>query len=317
MGKHIIRLFVFLALFIAVSGIISLQKEYVIPESIDEVEKVELSPEPEPEIMFSDLEILPGGFFVIYLKGITDRDEILLYTTLTQDKPRFFSYSEGKLAIAGISCRTKEGEYTCRVQVQRDGYIAAEREGILKVLPKEFEKQYLKVTAAQKSQRSNENFNEDRVHTERARAETWEKPLWEGVFLQPAEGRISTEFGMIRYINNEESERHSGLDISAARGTPVKAANSGVIRLSMMLKVTGNTIIIDHGSNIYTSYAHLDKLLAEEGTEVRKGDIIGEVGSTGFSTGPHLHWSATIGKTYINPESLMEKDPLEFIDAAQ
>ena len=68
--------------------------------------------------------------------------------------------------------------------------------------------------------------------------------------------------------------RHSGLDIAVPRGTPVKAANNGVIRLSMMLTVTGNTIIIDHGCNIYSSYAHLDKLLVQDGAEVKKGDII-------------------------------------------
>ena len=74
-------------------------------------------------------------------------------------------------------------------------------------------------------------------------------------------------------------------------------------------------VIIDHGCNVYTSYAHLDKLLVGEGTEIGKGDVIGEVGSTGFSTGPHLHWTATVGRIYIDPESLMKKDPLEFINA--
>jgi murein DD-endopeptidase MepM/ murein hydrolase activator NlpD len=199
------------------------------------------------------------------------------------------------------------------VQVRRDGEIAAEKEAALRVLPKEFVEQHLAVSATQKEQRSDDNFDEDKVHTDRAKSVTSEKPLWEGVFVKPVEGRISTEFGMIRYINKEESGRHSGLDIAAARGTLVRAANNGVVRLSMRLKVTGNTIIIDHGCNIYSSYAHLDKLLVEEGAEVKKGDIIGEVGSTGFSTGPHLHWSTTIGTLYINPETLMEKDPLSFI----
>jgi murein DD-endopeptidase MepM/ murein hydrolase activator NlpD len=120
---------------------------------------------------------------------------------------------------------------------------------------------------------------------------------------------------MIRYINKEESSRHSGLDLAAAKGTTVKAANNGIVRLSMLLKVTGNTVIIDHGCNVYSSYAHLDKLLVAEGDKVKKGDIIGEVGSTGFSTGPHLHWTTTIGKVYINPETLVEKDPLEFLNS--
>jgi len=323
MKKYIIGLLIFLAMAISACSIINPQKNYVEPERIDDVEELEIvelpqepepEPELEPEILFSNMEVQPGGCFGIFVKSMKDGDEIQVSTNLVQEKPSFFSYIEGKLSIVGVNCRVKEGEYIYKVQIHRDGEIAAEREEIIKVLPKEFEKQYLKVSTAQKSQRSDENFDEDSIHTNRARSVTSEIPLWEGAFIKPVQGRISTEFGMIRYINDEESGRHSGLDISAPKGTPVSAANSGIIRLSMMLRVTGNTIIIDHGSNIYSSYAHLDKLLVEEGAEVRKGDIIGEVGSTGFSTGPHLHWSTTVGKVYINPESFMEKDPLEFLN---
>ncbi len=316
MGKYIMKALVFCVLFISACGFIGLQKEFVSPEKVEIVEKVELPPEPEPdpEIVLSNMEMFPGGCFSIYLKGMTDRDEIQVSTTLVQEQPRFFNHMGGKLAIVGLSCRTKEGDYKYKVQVQRDGKIATEREAVLKVLPKEFEKQYLKVSTTQKDQRSDENFDEDKVHTDRAKAVTWSKPLWEGTFVKPVEGRTSTEFGMIRYINKEESGRHSGLDISAAKGTPIKAANNGVVRLAMMLKVTGNTIIIDHGCNIYSSYAHLDKLLVKKGAEVKKGDIIGEVGTTGFSTGPHLHWTTTIGTLFINPETLMGKDPLEFLN---
>ncbi len=321
MGKYIIKALVFLVLFISVYGIIGLQDGELSIPKVEEVEIAELPPEPEPEptpeIMFSNMEVQPGGCFGIYITGMTDRDQILVSTELVQDETSFFNQPEGKLAFVGISCRTKEGEYKYSVKVQRDGETVASGEETVKILPKDFEKQYLEVTVSQKEQRSDDNFDEDKVHTDRAKSLTMERPLWEGTFLRPVEGRISTGFGMIRYVNKEESGRHSGLDIAAARGTPVKASNDGVVRLSMMLKVTGNTIIIDHGCNIYTSYAHLDKLMVEEGDVVKKGDIIGEVGSTGFSTGPHLHWTTTIGKLYINPEVLMETDPTGFIDTKE
>lgn len=316
MGRSIFKALIFLVVFFTACGLVGLRNGDVSIEKTDKLEQtevVELPPEPEPEITFSNMEVLPGGCFGIFIDGLTDKDEINTSTTLVQEQPRFFNHQSGKLAIVGLSCRTKEGDYKYKVQVMRDGEIEAEKEALLKVLPKEFDKQYLTVSAKQKSQRSDENFDEDKVHTDRAKAETAERPLWEGAFVKPVEGRISTEFGMIRYVNKEESGRHSGLDLAAAKGTPVKAANSGIIRLSMMLKVTGNTVIIDHGFNIYSSYAHLDKLLVKEGAEVKKGDIIGEVGSTGFSTGPHLHWTTTIGTLFINPETLMERDPLEFL----
>lgn len=314
MGKVFLKAFVFCLLFLVICGYIGLQESY--PETaLLPVPTPTPEPEPIPEITFSGMEAFPGGFFQVYLKGLTDRDEIAASADLALEPPVFFNYLEGKLAIVGLSCRVKDGDYNYKVQVKRDGEIVAEKEEVLKVLPKEFEKQYLEVTSQQQSQRSDENFDEDKVHTDRAKSHTSDKPLWEGTFIKPVEGRISTEFGMIRYVNKVESGRHSGLDIAAKKGTPVKAANNGVVRLAMMLKVTGNTIIIDHGFNIYSSYAHLDKLLVEEGAEVKKGDIIGEVGSTGFSTGPHLHWSTTIGKLYISPEALMEKDPLEFLNS--
>ncbi|MCR4442287.1 MAG: M23 family metallopeptidase [Peptococcaceae bacterium] len=126
----------------------------------------------------------------------------------------------------------------------------------------------------------------------------------------PVEGKITTEFGLIRYINNVESGRHSGLDIAAGRGTPVKAANSGTINLARKLNVTGNTVIIDHGLKLYSTYCHMDKILVKEGEEVKKGQVIGQVGSTGFSTGPHLHWNISIGSTFVNPWLFLDKDPL-------
>lgn len=91
------------------------------------------------------------------------------------------------------------------------------------------------------------------------------------------------------------------MDIAALTGTPVMAGNNGVVRLSMPLHVTGDTVNIDQGLNMFGAYSPLDCLLVEEGQVVQKGDIIGEVGSTGFSTGPHLHWSISIGSVFVNP----------------
>jgi murein DD-endopeptidase MepM/ murein hydrolase activator NlpD len=111
-----------------------------------------------------------------------------------------------------------------------------------------------------------------------------------------------------------ESERHSGLDISAPSGTDVFAANSGRINLAMTLTVTGNTIIIDHGMKLFSSYCHMSKLMVKEGELVKKGQLIGKVGSTGFSTGPHLHWGISSYKTYINPWLLLKNDPFAWLN---
>ncbi len=320
MLKLILKTFAFLLIFFTAIYVIGLQENYFDLKKAENIVPLELfpkpEPEPEPEIVVSGMELQPGGCFQIYLKGLTDRDEIKVSTALVIEQPVFFAYKEGKVALVPVNCRTKEGDYGYKLQVLRDGKVKAEKDEVLKILPKEFDKQYLTVSTNQAAQRSEENFDQDQGFTDKAKAVTSDKPLWEGAFIKPVDGRISTEFGMIRYVNKKESGRHSGLDLAAAKGTPVKAANSGAVRLSMLLKVTGNTVILDHGLNIYSSYAHLDKLLVKEGDQVKKGDIIGEVGSTGFSTGPHLHWTTTIGKVYIDPESLMAKDPLGFLDTA-
>ncbi|MGE5678745.1 MAG: M23 family metallopeptidase [Pseudomonadota bacterium] len=320
MIRNMIKALIFLVLFITASSYIGLREEQQAARTAGEeqktvsAEQVDVIREPEPEVILSSLELQPGGCFAIYISDMTDRDEVKVSTNLPLEQPVFYKQGPGSLAVVGVSCRMKEGEYMYNVQVMRDGKIAAEKAEVLKILPKEFEKQYLTVSTTQKEQRSDDNFDSDKLYTDKAKSVTSDKPLWEGTFVKPVEGRISTEFGMIRYINKEESSRHSGLDLAAAKGTPVKAANNGIVRLSMLLKVTGNTVIIDHGCNVYSSYAHLDKLMVAAGDEVKKGDIIGEVGSTGFSTGPHLHWTTTIGKVYINPEALVEKDPLEFLN---
>lgn len=277
-------------------------------QSYEEVEEV------IPEVNFSATEILQGDFFSVRLRNIQEGDEIICSTDLAINTPLFYSYSDDRLAIVGVSYRTNPGDYAFCVKVIRDDTVIMEREEVITVSLKDFETQYLKVTASLQSKRSEKLLLEDLEHTVRAKSKTADYPLWEGVFLMPVEGRISTEFGVIRYINNVESSRHSGLDIAAEKGTPVKAANRGRVALSKELNVTGNTIIIDHGMNVFSSYSHLDKLHVVEGQMVEKGDMIGEVGSTGFSTGPHLHWTISIGRVFVNPWLFLDGDPLSCFD---
>ena len=114
-----------------------------------------------------------------------------------------------------------------------------------------------------------------------------DEDLTDGDYILPTTGRLSTEYGETRYVNGSPtSYRHSGLDIATPRGTPVYATNSGKVLLATPLILTGNTILIDHGQGIFSTYFHLNKLTVKEGEMVKNGDLIGEVGTTGFSTGP-------------------------------
>jgi murein DD-endopeptidase MepM/ murein hydrolase activator NlpD len=284
-----------------------------------ETEKVEETEEAlvQPVLSFSSVEISQGDYFSIYLRDVKENDEIVIGTDLEGEEPVFYPYQEGRAALIGVNYRTVPGEYYFQVQVFRDGSSILDEQKQISVASKKFETQHLTVTSEQQEKRTDVLWDEDRKHTTRARSITAGERLWEGEFLMPLEGRLTTAFGVIRYINGVESERHSGLDIAAPRGTPVKVANSGKVNLAMSLNVTGNTVIIDHGFNLFSAYCHMDRLLVQEGDTVQKGDIVGEVGSTGFSTGPHLHWTISIGPVFVNPWLFLEKDPLEWITARQ
>lgn len=150
-----------------------------------------------------------------------------------------------------------------------------------------------------------QKLKEDREKIANARNKTATQKLYENNFIWPLKGKISTDFGATRYVNGRLQSRHSGIDIAAETGTSVKAANSGIITLADKLTVTGNTIIIDHGHNIFSAYAHLNKMDVQKGQRISKGEKIGEIGSTGFSTGPHLHWTIKVSNIFVNPKSFL------------
>lgn len=121
-------------------------------------------------------------------------------------------------------------------------------------------------------------------------------------FIMPAEGRISSPFGAYRlYSNNQRSSYHSGVDIANREGTPIIAPNNGTVLYSGDLKSHGKTILIDHGWGIISVFIHLNERLVRTGHQVERGDIIAKMGSTGISTGPHVHWGLSIQNVRVNP----------------
>ena len=114
---------------------------------------------------------------------------------------------------------------------------------------------------------------------------------WASGFIWPARGRISGVYGSQRILNGTPSSPHLGLDIAAARGTPVYASAAGRVSLSHQdMLLTGKTVLIDHGHGVSTIYIHLDQIHVLSGQDVRSGQALGSIGTTGRSTGPHLHF---------------------------
>ena len=113
--------------------------------------------------------------------------------------------------------------------------------------------------------------------------------FWQGIDW-PVTGGISGVFGSQRILNGKPRQPHYGIDIAAPRGTPVQAPASGLVTLVKDLYFSGWTVIINHGLGLNSTFLHMDHVLISPGDSVARGDIIGTVGSTGRSTGPHLDW---------------------------
>ncbi len=139
---------------------------------------------------------------------------------------------------------------------------------------------------------------------------------WDGAFARPAEGPVTSPFGKFRTYSTGQQRHHLGVDISNATGTPVVAPAAGVVTLAEELHVYGNAVILSHGHGVSSSYNHLATIEVEVGQPVRRGQRLGTMGSTGQSTGPHLHWGMVAGGVAVDPEQFTREafDPAAYGD---
>ena len=122
---------------------------------------------------------------------------------------------------------------------------------------------------------------------------------------RPVEGVKSTPFGAQRYVNGEPRSPHSGIDIAAPAGTPIKAPLAGRVLFVAEMYLNGNTVVLGHGNGLVSVYCHMQSIAVKEGEWVETNQPVGKVGSTGRSTGPHLHWGVRFHNARVDPESLL------------
>ena len=131
-------------------------------------------------------------------------------------------------------------------------------------------------------------------------------PFFKNQFIMPVEGIISGVYGSQRILNGKPKWPHYGIDIAAKKGTMIKSSGTGTVTMAEDdLYYTGGTIIMDHGHGISTIYSHLENVLVSVGDKINQGDIIGTVGSTGRSTGPHLDFRINWFQTRLDPMSVL------------
>ena len=132
----------------------------------------------------------------------------------------------------------------------------------------------------------------------------WAEPLH-----APIPGCITSPFGVQRLHNGKPTgDFHAGLDQRGAMGSPIHAVTGGVVKIAQKFELRGGTVAVDHGQGLESIYLHMSEIAAKDGQQVKEGDVIGYVGSTGRSTGPHLHWTL-----YANGEPV---SPLQWVSLA-
>ena len=117
----------------------------------------------------------------------------------------------------------------------------------------------------------------------------------------PADGRLSSRFGLRRIFNGEPRAPHTGLDVAVPTGTPIRAPADGVVSMVDDLYFNGKTVFVDHGQGFISMVCHLERAHVAEGQTVRRGERLGDSGSSGRATGPHLHWSVYLNGAAVDP----------------
>jgi len=239
--------------------------------------------------------LVPGGIALLKLANYQQDTKVYF----KNKRVAVFPYQDNWVAMAGIALSTKPGDYEFSIK-RADGLSLNTK---VTVKYKKYDEQHLTIKNKRKV---NPNKNDSkRIAAESIRKRKAKKQFSETApdvdFIWPVTGRISSIFGLRRFFNEQERRPHSGLDIAAVEGTPIKATASGTVIDSGDFFFSGNMIYLDHGQGLVSLYAHMSKIKVKPGDVVKQGDIIGEVGQTGRVTGPHLHFAIIANQTLIDP----------------
>lgn len=202
-------------------------------------------------------------------------------------------------AIVGVPLSARPGRHTLRVQPT----VGADRKLTFKVSAKQYEEQHLKVPPrmVNPSVEDQKRIARDlRLGSEAYR--TFQPAAAVATrFTLPVEGRYSSPFGLRRFFNGEARNPHSGIDLAAPTGTPIRAPAAGRVIATGDLYYNGNTVYLDHGQGLITMYCHMDGIAVQTGQAIEAGQPLGTVGATGRVTGPHLHWSVSLNDSRVDP----------------
>ncbi len=237
---------------------------------------------------------VPGGIYRLRLPPGANR-------AFFQGKPVLIHASQ---AIVGIPMDAVPGGYEVELS-GTVGTLSHEFEVVAKAYPEqriEIENQRMVDPLPEDLKRIREETRRQLEQYDRFT----ERPLDIVPFVKPVEGITSSPFGHRRILNGQPRNPHSGLDIAADAGTPIRAPAAGRVVLTGDLFFNGKTVFLDHGRGLVTMYCHMNGIDVVEGDEVQRGTLIGRVGATGRATGAHLHWSVSLNGNRVDPVLVMD-----------
>ena len=229
--------------------------------------------------------------------------------TAFDETVRFYQATGGVWhGLVGIDLLVEPGDHDVALRIMPAIGTAIARVYTLKVEHKEYQTRQLTVAPryVEPPPEVSERIAREARQQAAIFATATEERLWRGSWEYPVPGRATSAFGSRSVFNGQPRNPHSGADFRAAEGTPVTAPNVGRVVLTGDTYFSGGSLILDHGWGLYSYFAHLSRILVEEGELVGLGQVVGYAGATGRVTGPHLHWTLRLNGARVDPLSLIE-----------
>jgi len=256
-------------------------------------------PDPFVSVDIAPLPVIQGNTIAVTV--LTSRDVALSGTFLDWTLP-FAKQGSAYYALIGIHAMQKQGLFPMTLTATDSGGRQTSMTTSVQVVAGKFWYETINMTEAQQALLAPDIVIAERDQLASIYDVFTPQRYWNGLFALPTNGKITSVFGSRRdYVGAEFNKYHEGVDFWGTSGTPVYAPADGVVVLAQPLKVRGNALIIDHGWGVYSGLYHLSEIDVTVGQRVSQGQAVARIGSTGLSTGSHLHWDVRIRNMNVDP----------------
>jgi murein DD-endopeptidase MepM/ murein hydrolase activator NlpD len=255
-----------------------------------------------PEVKISAPKpFIQGSSAIIYVKS----DNTLIDPVITfngKTSPLYKISDNQYRGMVAIDAQAKPGGYTVKAK-DTSGKLSYSK--VLEVYPGHFPIQNIRISGSKASLEATED---ELQKVSAAKENVSDLNYWSTrPFTNPTSGCVISVFGLNRYHNGKPTgDYHKGLDIKAPPGNPIVAMAGGKVLIAEPFRLHGKTVAIDHGQGLMSIYIHMNHIDVKQGDVVTQGQKIGTVGSTGFATGPHLHWGVYVNGQATNPQDWIQ-----------